>query len=124
MATARLLQRFSDRLDAQEHTARGIPIHATEAIVQAKEVIFVQLRELGPPVPSDEVVMLALRTFLVWSAAQRRDPLSWMETALVCWGLLTPISSLREKTILESTPHFDGLLRLLEAQRELGNVTP
>jgi len=124
MARSRFLSRFSDRLDAHEHAFRGIPIHATEAIVQAKELLFVQLRELGPPAPSDEVVMMALRTFLVWSAAQRKDALSWMETALVCWGLLTPISSLREKTILESTPHFDGLLRLLEAQRGTGNLTP
>ncbi len=124
MTRVSLLSRFSNRLNAQEHGFRGIPIHATEAIVQAKELIAAQLRELGPPVPSDEIVMMALRTFLVWSAAKKSDPLSWMETALVCWGLLTPISSLREKTILESTSHFDGLLRLLEAQRDAGNVTP
>ncbi len=124
MTASRLLQRFSDRLNVQERAFRWADIHAIAAIVDAKDVITEQLREFGPPEPSDEIVMLAIQAFVAWSRGRRRETLSWLETALVCWGLLTPIAGLRETTILESKPLFAGLLRLLDAQGEAGKITP
>lgn len=124
MTTPRSIQRFYNRLTAQEREFNSAKIHSIEAILQAKTVITEQLREFGPPEPSDELVMLALQSFVAWSGGRRKEALSWMETALVCWGLLTPIAGLREKTILESVPLFAGLLRLLEAQGDAGKITP
>lgn len=124
MTTSRLLQRFSDRLNAKDRAFKWADIHAIKAIVDAKAVITEQLREFGPPEPSDEIVMLAIQSFVAWSGGRRKETLSWMETALVCWGLMTPIAGLREKTIMESEPLFGGLLRLLEAQGDDGTVTP
>lgn len=124
MITSSLLQRFSDRLNVQERAFKWADIHATSAMIDAKDVITEQLREFGPPEPSDEIVMLAIKSFVAWLGGQRKETLSWMETALICWGLMTPIAGLREKTILESEPLFSGLLRLLEAQGTAGKITP
>ena len=124
MTRSSLLQRFSDRLNVQERAFKWADIHAIATIIDAKDVITEQLREFGPPEPSDEIVMLAIQSFVAWLGGRRKETLSWMETALICWGLLTPIAGLREKTILESEPLFAGLLRLLEAQGDAGKITP
>lgn len=124
MTTLRPLQRFSNGLEVQERGFIGVAFHAVEEMERAKELISAQLQNFGPPVPSEEVVAAAIREFISWCGARGKEPLSWMETAFVCWGLLTPIAVFKGKTILDSKPLFVELLRLLDMQGEVGSVTP
>ena len=120
----RTIEKLENRLHAQDREFRNQTIHGIDKIVEARKIVSETLRDLGPPVPSDEIVLLALRSFLTWASTKVPLPLSWMETALVCWGLRTPLPGLKAKTILESEALFASLLQLLDQQEAVGNVTP